>query len=527
MKRAVLKNKNITPELSTAKNKSLLLLGKKIFESFISVLPVVIIVLIIYFTPLVDISAKTLGVFLVSSLFLIIGIGLFNMGADIAMTPMGGYVGSGLTKSGNLKLLLIVCFIMGVLVTVAEPDLSVLANQVSTVLNSTVLIVTVGIGVGFLLLVSILKIIAKVKLFSLLLFLYMVLFALMAILVENGKGSFLPLIFDSGGVTTGPVTVVFIMALGVGIATTIGGKDASENSFGIVALCSIGPMIAVAILCLTTNGELSYALSDYSHEVDFQYFGSVLLSTMNEVSRAILLIGVFFILLQIFVLKLPKRKLIQIAIGITYTFIGLVIFLTAANIGFLPVGFRLGETLAENKVALIIFAFVIGMVVVLAEPAIKALNKQVEEVTLGRVTKRAMMIALSVGVGVAIGLSVIRIIFKFSILYYIVPGYCLSFVLSFFVPKIYTAIAFDSGGVASGPLSSAFILPFAIGACATLNGVDAILDFAFGIVAMIAMTPLITIQLLGFRSIMTNKYREKETMKRIINADDEQIISFM
>jgi len=448
------------------------------------------------------------------------------MGADMAMTPMGEHVGSGLTKSGNFKLLLIVCFIMGVLITVAEPDLSVLANQVKTVLNGAVLVVTVGVGVGLLLLVAIVKIVTKKNLSSLLLFFYMALFAVAAVMIENGKAGFLPIAFDSGGVTTGPITVPFIMALGVGVAATVGGGRAGENSFGLIALCSIGPMLAVAILSLTSGGEPTYVLGDYS-VASGKAFQTLLLSVMKDVGIALGLIIAFFVILQVTVLKLPKRKLIQMAVGILYTFIGLVVFLTAAQVGFMPVGFRLGEELANNKAVLIVFSFIIGAVVVLAEPAVHVLNNQVEHVTLGMISKRSMIIALSIGVGISIGLSIIRIIYGFSILYYLIPGYCISLGLSFFVPKIYTAIAFDSGGVASGPLASGFILPFAIGSCVTLKGADYVLDLAFGVVAMIAMTPLITIQLLGFRSVVTSKLKEKGTIKRIVSADDEQIIDFM
>lgn len=499
----------------------------KLKEALISVLPVTLIVLIISFTPLVDFSVTEIVIFSVSAVFLILGIGLFNLGADLAMTPMGEYVGTGLTKSKRLMILLSVCFVMGVLITVAEPDLSVLAGQVSAVINNTVLIVTVGVGVGLFLLIAVLKIVFHKNLSSLLMFFYMMLFAICAIMIENGKTNFIPLAFDSGGVTTGPITVPFIMALGVGISTTIGGRDGNENSFGLVALCSIGPMIAVMILSLSSGGELVYELPDYSMEANLgSNFWGVALSSVGEVAKALGLIILFFVILLFTVLKLPKSKLIQLLFGIVYTFIGLIIFLTAVTVGFMPVGFKLGQQLANNRGVLIAFAFLLGMVVVLAEPAVHVLNKQVEEVTGGAVTKTEMMIALSIGVGISIGLSVIRIIFGFSILYYLIPGYLISLGLSFFVPRLYTAIAFDSGGVASGPLTSSFILPLAIGACAAFNGESAVLDLAFGVVAMVAMTPLITIQALGFKAVMSKRVRAQIAVKRILAADDEQIIYF-
>lgn len=226
-------------------------------------------------------------------------------------------------------------------------------------------------------------------------------------------------------------------------------------------------------------------------------------------------------------LKLPKQKLIQIAIGIGYTYLGLVIFLTAVEAGFMPIGFKIGEQLAAfSQPLLIVFGFIIGLVVVLAEPAVHVLNKQVEEITGGGVKKLEMMLALSIAVGISIGLSIIRMIYRFSILYYLIPGYLISLGLSFFVPKMYTAIAFDSGGVASGPLTSSFILPLVIGACEAASGNSNIYNLAFGVVAMVAMTPLITIQLLGFKAVTAARVREKITLRRILAADDEQIIYF-
>ena len=499
----------------------------KIRDASASVLPIVLICLVLALTPLAEFSTKEILAFVFSALALIIGLGLFNLGAEMAMTPMGELVGSGLTKARNLPLLLIICFIMGVLITIAEPDLSVLAGQVP--INNILLIAIVGIGVAVFLVLAVVKIVFKKDLAHILLFFYMLVFALAAVLIGTGKVSFLSLSFDSGGVTTGPITVPFIMALGVGIALTIGGKNANENSFGLIALCSVGPIIAVLVLSLFAKGGISYEIADYSVGAYLgKNFGITLGRTVAEVSIALGLIVAFFLILQFTVLKLPKRRLVQIVIGIVYTFVGLIFFLTAVKVGFMPIGYKLGQELAAaHKAVIIVFAFVMGMVVVLAEPAVHILNRQVEDITEGAISKRAMLIALSIGVGISIGLSVLRIIFGFSLLYYLIPGYLISLGLSFFVPKIYTAIAFDSGGVASGPLTSSFILPFAIGVCVSLNGADKVMETAFGIVAMVAMTPLITIQLLGFRAIATAKVKERAIMTRLLGADDEQIIDFM
>lgn len=501
----------------------------KLKESAVSVVPVALLVLLLNLTPLIDLSATETVAFAVSAIALIVGMALFNLGADLAMTPMGEQVGSGLPKSGKFKLLLLIAFVMGVFVTVAEPDLTVLATQVAGVIDSTALIVTIGVGVGAFLVLSILRVVFRLNLAHLMTFFYMLLFALASLTVSSGKENFLPLAFDSGGVTTGPITVPFIMALGVGVATALGDKHDRESSFGFIALCSIGPILAVAFLGLFSSGEVQYTLADYSVENKLgNAFFSVLLHTGKEVLIALLPIVAFFFLLQFTLLKLPIRRIHQIIVGIFYTLFGLIVFLTAVAVGFMPIGYKMGTQISTAHPAFLIgFAFVLGLTVVLAEPAIHVLNRQVETVTGGAVKKRSMLIALSIGVGAAIALSVVRVIFGFSILYYLIVGYLLSLGLSFFVPKIYTAIAFDSGGVASGPLTSSFILPFAIGVCATLSGESAILTDAFGLVAMVAMTPLISIQLLGFKAVATKHIREKIAMRRILGEDDKQIIDFL
>lgn len=503
-------------------------LGGKLKESLLSVLPVSVLVVALSLTPWVDIPFREINVFVIGALMLILGIGLFNLGADMAMTPMGQYIGEGLTKSKRIGVLIGVAFVMGTLITIAEPDLAVLAAQVDSIMNGTVLIYTVGVGVGILLMLGVVKIIFHSDLTSMLLYGYMALFCLAAVLIDQGRGSLLSLSFDSGGVTTGPITVPFLMAIGVGIAMTIGGRGASENSFGLIALCSVGPIIAVLALSMMSEGNLSFAIPDYSMEgiLDNGVWG-LFKEKMWDVAVSLFLVVFVFVIIQAAILKLPWSKLFQILMGITYTFIGLVLFLTAVELAFMPIGFKLGTQLAaHNPWIMIGFAFILGNVVVLAEPAVQVLNKQVEEITGGEVSKRQMMIALSVGVGVSIGLSLLRVHYGFSLLYYLVPGYLLSLGLSFMVPKLYTAIAFDSGGVASGPLTSSFILPMVIGACVSMQGAPAVLDFAFGVVAMVAMTPLITIQSLGFKSVLSVQYRKTVRMRRILKADEDQIIYF-
>ena len=506
-------------------------LRAKIEEALISALPITAIVYLMALLPFFDfdMSAAELITFTVGAVLLIVGIGLFNLGADLAMTPMGAHVGSGLSRQKKLSLLLIVCFVLGMLITIAEPDLQVLANQASAVMNGTVLIYTVGLGVGAFLVISILKIVFRKSLSHILMLFYMLLFALALILLVSGNESLLPVAFDSGGVTTGPITVPFIMALGVGISAVLGDRRSKENSFGLVALCSVGPILAVLVLGIFSQNEMRYDVPNYTvHSDILDSFLHTAGHTCKEVALALGMIVVFFLICQILFLKLPMKRLARIAIGVIFTYVGLVMFLTGVNVGFMPIGYKMGYALAHgSEVFLICFGLVVGVLVVLAEPAIHVLNAQVEEVTGGLVSKKSMMMGLCIGVGAAITLSTIRIIFDFSLVYYIVPGYFISLALSLFVPPVYTAIAFDSGGVASGPMTSGFILPFAIGACVSFQGADAVLRDAFGVVALVAMAPLLTIQLLGFRGIVAEKVSERRAMKRILDADDQQIINFM
>ena len=498
-------------------------LKDKILEALISALPITALVYLMGLTPLFEFSAVELITFTIGAVLLVLGIGLFNLGADLAMTPMGTHVGSGLSRQRKLGLLLFVCFVLGMLITIAEPDLQVLANQVSAVMNGTVLVYAVGFGVGSFLVIAVLKIVFRKSLSTILMLFYMLLFALALMLAVNGNLPLLPMSFDSGGVTTGPITVPFIMALGVGISSVLGDPRSKDNSFGLVALCSVGPVLAVLVLGIFASNDLTYTVPDYTVSSDIA--GAYLHTaahTCKEVAVALGMIVAFFLVCQAAFLKLPLKRLKRIAVGVVITYIGLVMFLTGVNVGFMPIGYKLGHSLASSSSELLIgFGLITGVLVVLAEPAIHVLNGQVEDVTGGMVSKKSMMIGLCVGVGAAITLSMVRIVYDFSLVYYI------SLALSLFVPPVYTAIAFDSGGVASGPMTSGFILPFAVGACVALQGEEAVLRDAFGVVALVAMIPLITIQLLGFKGILDAHMQERKAMKRILDADDQQIINFM
>ena len=468
-------------------------LKEKISEALSSVLPITVIVLLLSFT-VTPMPIGTLLLFLLGAAMLIVGMGFFSLGADMSMMPMGDQMGHSLGRSGSLALTLAVCFLIGVTVTIAEPDLQVLARQVPAV-PDMVIILAVAVGVGLFLVVSMVRTRRGFSLGKTLVVLYLLVFVL-SIFVPN---SFLAVAFDSGGVTTGPTTVPFLMALGAGIA---GVKGRDEDNFGMVALCSVGPILAVMILGLAYQSvDVSYTpftipIVFTSQDVGSQ-FAHGLPEYMGEVAGGLAPIVIFFALFQIISERLRRRALIKILVGVLYTYIGLVLFLTGANVGFMPAGYYLGKTLGAMPEywALVPLGVAVGYFIVAAEPAVHVLNRQVEEVTSGAIPRRAIGLALSVGVAVSIGLAMLRVCLGIPIYYFLVPGYALALVLTRFVPPIFTAIAFDSGGVASGPMTATFLLPLTMGACEAL-GRDILTD-AFGVVAMVAMTPLVTIQLLG------------------------------
>lgn len=501
-------------------------LAAKFKEALVSVLPITAIVLLLHFT-VAPMTGGTVALFLVGSVLLIVGMALFSLGADIAMMPMGERIGSQLTKTRKLGLLIAVALIMGIAITIAEPDLQVLADQVPSVPNM-VLIIAVAVGVGLFLVLALLRIIFQKKLAIILILLYAAVFGLAIFTSED----FLTVAFDSGGVTTGPITVPFILSLGVGVAAVRGGRSAQEDSFGLVAICSVGPILAVMIMGMLFNSSGGFAADLSIPEVnDFSSlmhaFGEGFPEYFRDVGIAIAPIIAFFIVFQVIFLKLPKTQLLKMAVGMAYTYIGLVLFLTGVNVGFMPVGNYLGAQIGslDYNWMLIPLGMIMGFFVVMAEPAVHVLNKQVEEITVGAISKRSMLLSLSIGVAVSVGLAMVRVVTGLSIWYFLVPGYAIALGLSFFVPKIFTAIAFDSGGVASGPMTATFLLPFAMGACSAVGG--NMLTDAFGIVAMVAMTPLVTIQIMGlYYKIKTknDSARLAEGIREAAAADEEEII---
>lgn len=481
-----------------------------------AVLPILAIVLLLCFT-IAPIPPSILMTFLVGAALLIIGMLFFNVGVELSMTPIGERTGTIMTKSKNLLVVILVSFVMGFVITISEPDLQVLAQQVPSIPNMT-LILAVALGVAIFLVIAILRMLLSIPLSSLLVFFYIIIFALTLFVSKD----FLSVAFDSGGVTTGPMTVPFIMAFGIGISAIRNDKHAADDSFGLVSMCSIGPILAVMILGIIYNPEsgeqVSEAIPDIANTVDlWKLFSTELPTYIHEIAISLFPIVGFFTFIQLFVRDINKTTIIKIIVGIVYTYIGLVLFLTGVNVGFMPAGNYLGQTIAKLPYSWIIIpiGMVIGYFIVKAEPAVFVLTKQVEELTDGAISAKAMGMSLSIGVSASVGLAMTRVLSGISILWFLVPGYLIALVLTFFVSKIFTAIAFDSGGVASGPMTATFLLPFAMGACEALGG-NIVAD-AFGIVSMVAMTPLITIQIMG----LIYKLKEKKLHKEVASQVDQ------
>lgn len=492
---------------------------EKLKESAQSVLPISGIVLALHFTIL-PMPYWTVVLFLIGTLFLIFGMTLFTVGADLSMMQIGEAIGAELTKSRNLLLIVVGSFILGVVVTIAEPDLQVLTKQVPAV-PDMVLVATVAFGVGLFLALALLRILFQFPLAKM----FIISYALVFIVAAFSSPDYLAVGFDSGGVTTGPITVPFILALGAGISTVRGSKNAQEDSFGLCALCSIGPVLAVLILGMFFDSSASgYAFESAENVASWaelrRLFINGFAAFFKEVIEVLLPIVVIFTLLQITHLKLAKTRLMQIMIGILYTVAGLVIFLTGVNLGFMPVGTFIGEELAcrPDNWILIPLAALMGFFVTFAEPSIHLLNKQVEEITNGAISRRMMMFGLSFGISLALVLSVVRILSGISIWYFMLPGYALALFLTFFTPNMFTAIAFDSGGVASGTMTAAFLLPFAVGICEAVGG--NVMTDAFGIVGMVAMLPLVSMQILGIvYNIKTKRARRPLPQEELLLFD--------
>lgn len=497
----------------------------KIKETLIAVLPIASILIVIRFAFLHNMPWDLFVIFLVGLLLLLIGVFLFSLGTDAAMIPIGQMLGKDVTKSKKIWLIILLCFLIGVIITIAEPDLHVFAEQIPKI-NTQIFILTIGLGVGLLLILGVLRVFFRIKMKYLFAVSYLI---IITVVILDYNSNFISIAFDASGATTGPITVPFIMSLGAGLAAVKGGKSSESDSFGLVGICSIGPILAVLAFGLFSKaGDAIVIVEDYVSLSNMSQIPLLFLKAfpqyMVDVALALSPILILFFIFQLIHRNISIRYMKKLLIGIVYTYIGITLFITGANVGFVPVGQYFGKELAalSYKWILIPIGFIVGVLIIAAEPAVHVLKKQVEEITGGAIPNKAIFFSLAIGVGAAIAISMARAIYHINILYFLVPGYVLAVLLAFIVPEVFTAIAFDSGGVASGVMAATFIVPFTMGAY-LFDGPGSMVN-SFGAIAMVAMMPIIAIQVMGLIYKIKSSKKEHEKVKKadttIIDLED-------
>lgn len=490
---------------------------KKLLEKFkevsIAIIPLVAVVLILHFS-VARLDTQVIINFIIGTVMVVVGEVLFLAGVDNSIITMGEACGATISRFKHIWLVLIFGFIFGFICTMAEPDVLVLGGQVYDVsgglIQPLILVIIIALGVGIYTALALLRAVTKIKLRTLLLISYAIVFILAAVSPNN---LFLGISFDSGGVTTGPITVPFIMALGIGAASVKGGNK-SDDSFGMVGLASVGPIMAMIIMGMFLKIDPSAFKPEGMYQV--HTFGSVILETLGDVALGLAPIAVVFIIFQFIFIKLPMKKLLKILAGVAIVYVGLVLFLGGVNFGFSKAALDTGlKTAAAGswKYILIPIGAVIGVATVYTEPAISVLGTQVEGVTSGLIKGKVLKLALAVGIGLAVMLGIVKSLFSISLWWFIIPGYAIALAFTFLSPGVFTAIAFDSGGVASGPMTATFSVPLVIGICSALDdsailGAQ-VLEYAFGLVALVAMMPLIIIQFMGIMYKMKAAKLEK------------------
>lgn len=512
--------------------------------SALSIIPMIAIVLVLHFTNLAKItqgdSLDNIWLILAGMVVLVIGLALFQIGASSSLTKVGEYMGASLSKQKKIFVVILFSFALGLLITCAEPSILIVSKQVTIIpdnpaANAIVLIGGIALGVGIFVVIGVIRITKHQSLKLWYLLFYFITFLIICLIaIDPDRRKLLPFIFDAGGVTTGSATVPFILALGAGIAAVRGGKNATDDSFGLVGMASIGPIMTTAILILIRSNIPAYIPPSYYEGSVFMKFVDAMIFSPTGTGSAIeVLIAIAPILIIFFIynglyLHLPKKRIYKLLIGFVYTYVGLTLFLSATNAAMSPIGSIVGGNLSsQNDAVIILICFAIGLVTILCEPAVHVLTKQIAEISDGRIKKSTVVIALSLGVGVAIALAAIKAIFKINVLYIVIPGYIIIMVLMFFTPKIYTAMAFDSGGTASGPMASSFVLPMIIGiVMARDGGTENVYEYGFGVVALIAMTPIIAIQILGLSQSIKTQKALKVMRAHVYSDEDAQIIHF-
>jgi hypothetical protein len=474
----------------------------KLKEVIFSVLPITIIVMILNFT-IVPLDVSLIVRFLIGAAVIIIGLSIFLFGVDIGISAIGNVIGSTITKTNKLWIVVVAGLVLGFFISIAEPDLHILAGQVDTVtsgvISKTSIVVVVSIGIAVLLTLGLVRIVYNVPLYKLLLVLY----GIILILSIFTSREFLAIAFDASGATTGALTVPFMLALATGVSSMKKDSKASEkDSFGLVGIASIGAIMAVMVMSIISKTDKLTGNLEYAETAS----GSIIRPFLQQIPKisleiliALLPIIIIFLVFQKISFKLSKKAFRKILFGLLFTFVGLVLFLVGINAGFMNVGTVIGHKVAslDNKAWLVIVGFVLGFVTILAEPAVYVLTHQIEDITSGYVKRKVVLLTLAIGVGFAVALSMVRTLVPgIQLWHYLLPGYIISLALTLFVPKLFVGMAFDAGGVASGPMTATFILAFAQGAAHAVEGADLMAE-GFGMIAMVAMAPLLALQVLG------------------------------
>lgn len=497
------------------KNKRLETLIEKIKEACTSVMPIALIILLLSFT-LCPLENGVFVAFIVGTCMLVVGLGLFSLGAELSMERIGGHIGANLTKSRNIPIIAIISLIVGVLITISEPDLHVLASYTGEDMSFP-FILAVAAGLGVFLVIAVLRLVFGVKFKYVITAGYgiIIILSIIAFIVDP---NFLAIAYDAGGVTTGAMSVPFVMSIGAGIAAISSQKDGEDSSFGLMAICSIGPIISVLVMGLAGGfNELKYVPHDPPAFENSQLMGLAFLDKIPHVTKDVLMgllpIIAFFLIYQLCTVRVHKKELAQIFIGAGYTFVGMLLFLVGVNVGFMPVGSILGTALATSKLfpgaewLVVPIAMIIGFCMTYAEPAVGVLNKQVEEATSGTIPKKVIPMAMALGVAVSAGIAMIRSLTGISILPFLLVGYAAAIIFAYFCPTIFSTIAFDAGGVASGVMAATFLLPLSIGVCEARGG--AVMIDAFGTIALVAMTPTVSIQAVGIMYKLKLRHSQK------------------
>lgn len=488
--------------------------SEKLKEVFFSVLPVTLIVLLLNFT-IVPLGYNLIFRFIIGALFIVMGLTLFLLGVDLGITPLGAILGNEITKRNKLWIVIIVGFILGFFISFAEPGLLILANQIGEItqgaISSKSIMIAVSVGLASMMVLGFIRILFDLPLHIILNISYLIILGLGFFTSEE----FLAIAFDASGSTTGVLAVPFILAMALGISSRKKDSKASEkDSFGLVAIASVGAIASVMILNIfsktkSLSGNLS--INKFQEASILQVFIRELVPAFYNSAIAFVPLIVIYIVTYFVSKAISKRNNRRMIFGFIYAFLGLFLFFIGVNAGFMEVGSLIGSHLIEQEMYIFIvgIAFVLGVVTILAEPAVYVLTHQIEEVTAGYVKRKSVLAALTTGVGLAIALSIIRILTTdIKLWHYLLPGYIIALLLTFFTPKLFVGIAFDAGGVATGPMTATFILAFTNGAANSYPKADLLTD-GFGMIAMVALMPIITLQLLG----LIFKFKNKKTIE--------------